>query len=236
MNSFQTHLLKLLYSVPAIRASQPWALECCRIAAAQSHATVLETHPPQASSKPINDSQTRSRYLRHRVESQGNRQSGQSGQKCPSRSSKPPLSNDPPFYTCRTPGFRCRNCWSWARGPYAFVRYEPLPFETCVNKSSTNLIRFGINVDVIDNRADKTATGRADGLQPKTLETLRQMRLIDRLLLKGVKVHDVRFWVWFPPIYSVLLANDLYLECDGGTASAPHSKRCIFSQRPNRHP
>jgi phenol 2-monooxygenase len=58
-----------------------------------------------------------------------------------------------------------------------------------------NLIRFGINVHVIDNRSEQTATGRADVIQPKTIETLRQMRLADRLLLKGVKVQDIKFWV-----------------------------------------
>lgn len=63
------------------------------------------------------------------------------------------------------------------------------------NFNSANLIRFGINVLVLDNRSERTITGRADSLQPKTIETLRQMRLADRLLQKGVKVHDVRFWV-----------------------------------------
>jgi phenol 2-monooxygenase (NADPH) len=60
---------------------------------------------------------------------------------------------------------------------------------------SANLLRFGINVLVLDNRPGGTVTGRADSLQPKTIETLRQMRLADRLLQKGVKVHDTRFWV-----------------------------------------
>lgn len=56
-------------------------------------------------------------------------------------------------------------------------------------------MRFGINVVIVDNRPDRTITGRADTLQPKTIETLRQMRLADQLLLKGVKVHDMRLWV-----------------------------------------
>jgi phenol 2-monooxygenase len=59
---------------------------------------------------------------------------------------------------------------------------------------SCNLIRFGINAEIIDNRSDKTTTGRADGLQPKTIETLKQMRLADRLLLKAVKVYDINIW------------------------------------------
>ncbi|KAF2436552.1 hypothetical protein EJ08DRAFT_150720 [Tothia fuscella] len=58
-----------------------------------------------------------------------------------------------------------------------------------------NLIRFGVNAEIIDNRSEKTMTGRADGLQPKTIETLKQMRLADRLLLKGVKVFDINIWL-----------------------------------------
>ncbi|KAI1373299.1 FAD binding domain-containing protein [Hypoxylon crocopeplum] len=56
------------------------------------------------------------------------------------------------------------------------------------------LTRFGINVEVIDERADQTQAGRADGLQPKTIETLRQLRLADSLLQKGAKVFDICFW------------------------------------------
>lgn len=62
---------------------------------------------------------------------------------------------------------------------------------------ATNLARFGIDVKIIDDREDKTSTGRADGLQPKTIETFRQMRLQDTLLHKGVKVWDICFWVSF---------------------------------------
>ena len=59
---------------------------------------------------------------------------------------------------------------------------------------------------------------RADGLQPKTIETLRQMRLADPLLQHGVRVYDISFWqgtadeplhrlgreVHFPPVIDVL--------------------------------
>lgn len=59
---------------------------------------------------------------------------------------------------------------------------------------------------------------RADGLQPKTLETFRQMRLADPLLQRGVKVYDISFWrstpdeplhrlgreVHYPPVIDVL--------------------------------
>ena len=56
------------------------------------------------------------------------------------------------------------------------------------------MVRYGIKTHIIDNRPDRTSTGRADGLQPKTIETLRQMRVADPLLRKGVKVYDIAFW------------------------------------------
>ena len=58
-----------------------------------------------------------------------------------------------------------------------------------------NLVRFGIKTHIVDNRPDQTSTGRADGIQPKSIETLRQMRLADPLLRKGVKIYDIAFWV-----------------------------------------
>lgn len=59
---------------------------------------------------------------------------------------------------------------------------------------------------------------RADGLQPKTIETFRQMRLAEPLLRRGVRVFDIAFWrstadeslhrlgreVHYPPIIDVL--------------------------------
>lgn len=60
--------------------------------------------------------------------------------------------------------------------------------------TAANLARFGIKVQVIDDRADPTPVGRADGLQPKTIETFRQMRLADPLLQRGVRVYDICFW------------------------------------------
>ena len=55
-------------------------------------------------------------------------------------------------------------------------------------------------------------------MQPKTIETLRQMRLADPLLQRGVKVYDISFWrstaeeklhrlgreVHYPPVIDVL--------------------------------
>lgn len=60
---------------------------------------------------------------------------------------------------------------------------------------AANLIRFGLKTTVLDDRPDKTSTGRADGLQPKTIETLKQMRLVDPVLRRGVRIHDICFWV-----------------------------------------
>ncbi|KAJ3495600.1 hypothetical protein NLG97_g3280 [Lecanicillium saksenae] len=99
-----------------------------------------------------------------------------------------------------------------------------------------NLARFGIDVQVIDERDGKTTVGRADGLQPKTIETFRQMRLADPLLQRGVKVFDISFWrstsneklnrlgreIHYPPVIDVLdpcillahqgMVEDLFME------------------------
>ncbi|KAF7869658.1 hypothetical protein EAF04_004442 [Stromatinia cepivora] len=56
------------------------------------------------------------------------------------------------------------------------------------------LLRYGIQVTILDDRASSTGTGRADGLQPKTIETLKQLGLANSLLEKGVKVYDICFW------------------------------------------
>jgi len=55
-------------------------------------------------------------------------------------------------------------------------------------------VRYGIKTRIIDDRPDRTATGRADGIQPKTIETLRQMRIAEPLLRKGVRIYDIAFW------------------------------------------
>ena len=60
--------------------------------------------------------------------------------------------------------------------------------------SSVNLARFGIRPVIVDERHDQTSTGRADGMQPKTIETLRMMRLADDLLRVGTKVFDICLW------------------------------------------
>ncbi|KAE8317659.1 FAD binding domain-containing protein [Aspergillus transmontanensis] len=57
-----------------------------------------------------------------------------------------------------------------------------------------NLVRFGIDVTILDDRPDKTSTGKADGMQPKTIETFKQMRLADPLLRNAARVYDISFW------------------------------------------
>ncbi|KAL5614614.1 hypothetical protein BROUX41_004713 [Berkeleyomyces rouxiae] len=91
---------------------------------------------------------------------------------------------------------------------------------------ASNLVRFGIKIEVIDDRHDQTTAGRADGLQPKSIETFRQMRLADPLLQRGVRVYDISFWrstpeeplhrlgreVHYPPIIDVLDAYILLVH------------------------
>lgn len=56
------------------------------------------------------------------------------------------------------------------------------------------MARFGINVQILDDRPDQTTVGRADGLQPKTIETFQMLRLGNDLLDTGVKVFDICMW------------------------------------------
>lgn len=56
------------------------------------------------------------------------------------------------------------------------------------------LSRFGVKTTVLDERSDTTAVGRADGIQPKTIETFQMMGLGDELLRDGVRVHDICMW------------------------------------------
>jgi phenol 2-monooxygenase len=60
---------------------------------------------------------------------------------------------------------------------------------------ATNLVRLGIKIKILDDREGQTVTGRADGLQPKTIETLRQLHLLDPLVNKGVRFYELSFWV-----------------------------------------
>lgn len=59
---------------------------------------------------------------------------------------------------------------------------------------SVVLARLGVKVIILDDRSSQTAVGRADGLQPKTIETLQMLRLADKLLSCGVRVYDICLW------------------------------------------
>ena len=60
---------------------------------------------------------------------------------------------------------------------------------------STCLARWGYKIKHIDNRPEPTPTGRADGIQPRSLDLLRNMGLKRALMkFKPAKVYEVAFW------------------------------------------
>ncbi|KAH6654051.1 FAD binding domain-containing protein [Truncatella angustata] len=59
---------------------------------------------------------------------------------------------------------------------------------------ATTLTRFGLNPIILDERLDQTAVGRADGIQPKTIETFRMLGICDELLRLGIKIYDICMW------------------------------------------
>ncbi|KAI9723960.1 MAG: hypothetical protein M1812_000678 [Candelaria pacifica] len=60
---------------------------------------------------------------------------------------------------------------------------------------SVCLARWGYKIKHIDNRSEPTATGRADGIQPRSLELLRNMGLKRKIMAHGpAKVYEVAFW------------------------------------------
>ncbi|KAL2222157.1 2-polyprenyl-6-methoxyphenol hydroxylase [Thermoascus aurantiacus ATCC 26904] len=57
------------------------------------------------------------------------------------------------------------------------------------------LSRWGYKVKHIDNRPVPTATGRADGIQPRSMEILRNLGLKRQLMAyEPARVYDVSFW------------------------------------------
>lgn len=57
------------------------------------------------------------------------------------------------------------------------------------------LVRWGYNVKIIDNRSEPTPTGRADGIQPRSLEFLKNMGVKGDLFAhKPARVYEVAFW------------------------------------------
>ncbi|RWA11549.1 hypothetical protein EKO27_g3558 [Xylaria grammica] len=60
---------------------------------------------------------------------------------------------------------------------------------------STCLARLGYKIKHIDNRAEPTPTGRADGIQPRSLDLLRNMGLKSAIMQhKPARVYEVAFW------------------------------------------
>lgn len=60
---------------------------------------------------------------------------------------------------------------------------------------STCLARWGYKIKHIDNRAEPTPTGRADGIQPRSLDLLRNMGLKTAIMEhKPARVYEVAFW------------------------------------------
>ena len=60
---------------------------------------------------------------------------------------------------------------------------------------SVQLARWGYKIKHIDNRAEPTDTGRADGIQPRTLDLLKNMGFKRQLMAHGpARVYEVAFW------------------------------------------
>lgn len=60
---------------------------------------------------------------------------------------------------------------------------------------STCLARWGYSIKHIDDRPEPTPTGRADGIQPRSLDILRNMDLkADIMAHKPARVYEVAFW------------------------------------------
>ncbi|EFW98864.1 FAD-binding domain-containing protein [Grosmannia clavigera kw1407] len=60
---------------------------------------------------------------------------------------------------------------------------------------STILARWGYKIKHIDNRPEPTATGRADGIQPRSLDLLRNMGLKSAIMAHHpARVYEVAFW------------------------------------------
>ncbi|KAF2869864.1 FAD binding domain-containing protein [Massariosphaeria phaeospora] len=60
---------------------------------------------------------------------------------------------------------------------------------------STCLQRWGYRIKHIDNRPEPTLTGRADGIQPRSLDLLRNMGLKRKIMaFEPAKVYEVAFW------------------------------------------
>lgn len=94
---------------------------------------------------------------------------------------------------------RCGRGTSWSDAGVSITCLQRIHLPICQSPAdrplySALLARFGIKVQIHDERPDQTTVGRADGLQPKTIETFQMLRLGNDLLDTGVKVFDICMW------------------------------------------
>ena len=60
---------------------------------------------------------------------------------------------------------------------------------------SVYLARWGYKIKHIDNRSEPTVTGRADGIQPRSLDMLKNMGLKRHFMVHNpARVYEVAFW------------------------------------------
>ena len=60
---------------------------------------------------------------------------------------------------------------------------------------STHLARWGYKIKHIDNRSEPTPTGRADGIQPRSMDMLKNLGLKRDFMAKDpARVYEVAFW------------------------------------------
>ncbi|KAI5123497.1 hypothetical protein M0805_008865 [Coniferiporia weirii] len=60
--------------------------------------------------------------------------------------------------------------------------------------ASNGLVRAGVNVRIVDKRAEKIAVGHADGIQPRMSEVFQSYGLAERLLREGNQMHMAAFY------------------------------------------
>lgn len=72
------------------------------------------------------------------------------------------------------------------------------------------LARWGYKIKQVDNRERPTLTGRADGIQPRSLHLLRNMGLKRQIMAHGpAKSYEVAFWDPSPTKEGIIRTNNL---------------------------